>query len=141
MKKINTLTTQERRSVNDETQNNDSTNWDLFQDTPQGALVGIENQNYLTNARKQTDDSNTTTNSTNNTTGSDNSSSTANRDNRTTGETTNSENRVETIIGKQNNKSYAETLFELKNKLFSVDELFFNELESLFMQYYGGFYF
>ena len=55
--KINTLTTQERQSVNDETQNNNSVNWDLFQDTPQGALVGVENQNYLTNARKQTDDS------------------------------------------------------------------------------------
>lgn len=139
--KINTLTTQERKSVNDETQNNDSTNWDLYQDTPQGALVGIENQNYLTNARKQTDDSSTTTNSTNNTTGNDNTSSTANRDNRTTGETTNSENRIETIVGKQNNKSYGETLFELKNKLFSVDESLFNDMDSLFMQYYGGFYF
>lgn len=33
----------------------DSTTRDLYSDTPQGAITGLENENYLTNARKVTD--------------------------------------------------------------------------------------
>lgn len=35
--------------------NTTRTHWDLYSDTPQNGLSGIENQNYLTNARKITD--------------------------------------------------------------------------------------
>ena len=35
-----------------------NTNYDLFSDTPQGALTGVENENYLTNARKLKNDEN-----------------------------------------------------------------------------------
>lgn len=34
----------------------DTTNRDLYSDTPQGSLTGVENQNYLTNARKITNE-------------------------------------------------------------------------------------
>ena len=46
---------------------NKNTRWDIYSDTPQGALTNVENETYLTNARKITDDgtgsthSNTTT--------------------------------------------------------------------------------
>ena len=42
--------------------------WDVYSDTPQGALTNVDNETYLTNARKVTDDgtgSTTTYNSTN----------------------------------------------------------------------------
>ena len=46
---------------------NKNTRWDIYSDTPQGALTNVNNETYLTNARKITDDgtgsthSNTTT--------------------------------------------------------------------------------
>lgn len=33
-----------------------NTRWDIYSDTPQGALTNVENETYLTNARKITDD-------------------------------------------------------------------------------------
>ena len=41
-----------------------NTHWDLFQDTPQGGLTGIENQTYLTDARKITDTESNSSNAT-----------------------------------------------------------------------------
>lgn len=35
---------------------NKNTRYDLYSDTPQGSLTGVENENYLTNARKIIDD-------------------------------------------------------------------------------------
>lgn len=40
----------------------DKTKRDLYSDTPQGAISGLENENYLTNARKITDNINNTGN-------------------------------------------------------------------------------
>ena len=37
------------------TDSGSSTKYDLYSDTPQGALTGVENQTYLTEARKNTD--------------------------------------------------------------------------------------
>ncbi len=38
------------------TNTNKNTRYDLYSDTPQGSLSGVENENYLTNARKIIDD-------------------------------------------------------------------------------------
>lgn len=38
-----------------------NTRWDIYSDTPQGALTNVQNENYLTNARKITDDGTGTT--------------------------------------------------------------------------------
>lgn len=43
---------------------------------------------------------------------------------------------VETVKGKRGNKSYAEMLMEMKNNLFSVDEMVLNELEDMFFMVY-----
>ena len=49
---------------NTEESTNGNTSRDLYSDTPQGALTGVEAENYLTNARKVTEDGNNhTTNS------------------------------------------------------------------------------
>lgn len=41
----------------------DGSKWDKFSDTPQGALTGVENGEYLTTARENTDNTTTTVNS------------------------------------------------------------------------------
>ena len=50
------------------TNSSDETKRDLYSDTPQGAITGLENENYLTNARKITDNVNGTGNKETNTT-------------------------------------------------------------------------
>lgn len=42
-------------NANNYTDSESGTNYDLYSDTPQGALNGVEEENYLTNARKITD--------------------------------------------------------------------------------------
>lgn len=42
-----------------------NTHYDLYSDTPQGALTGVDNENYLTNARKITDSGTENNNGTN----------------------------------------------------------------------------
>lgn len=44
----------------DGTASSNTTNRDLFSDTPQGSLTGVENQTYLTNARKITNETSNT---------------------------------------------------------------------------------
>lgn len=48
-----TESTGESRSADQSSHNN--VHWDLFQNTPQGGLTGVESQDYLTDARKITD--------------------------------------------------------------------------------------
>ena len=50
------------------TNTSDETKRDLYSDTPQGGITGLENENYLTNARKITDNVNGTGNEQTNTT-------------------------------------------------------------------------
>lgn len=49
-------------STKNTTNSIDGTKRDLYSDTPQGAITGLENENYLTNARKITDNINDTVN-------------------------------------------------------------------------------
>lgn len=60
----NLTTTQTFNNVKDElkdtgsdttTLNGDHVTWDVYSDTPQGALTNVDNETYLTNARKTTD--------------------------------------------------------------------------------------
>ena len=53
--------------------NDEDTTRDMFSDTPQGALDNVENMTYLTNARKITHDSKTSSNSSGNYTSTNNS--------------------------------------------------------------------
>lgn len=48
--------TKEIESDSVESVNNSATKRDLYSDTPQGALTGVDSETYLTNARKITDD-------------------------------------------------------------------------------------
>lgn len=50
-----TGTTSKTDGTNSTTNEGGSTRWDLYSDTPQGDVTGVEQNKYLTNARKNTD--------------------------------------------------------------------------------------
>ena len=108
---------------NSVTSNGTSNSKNLFSDTPQGAITNIENESYLTNATliKDTDTNTTTT---------DGNSTTQNTE--TTG-ITNTDNWIETIVGKQSTVSYSKLLQEFRDTFLNIDVMIINDLSDLFM--------
>lgn len=108
---------------NSVTSNGASNSKNLFSDTPQGAITNIENESYLTNATliKDTDT---------NTTNTDGNSTTQNTE--TTG-ITNTDNWIETIVGKQSTISYSKLLQEFRDTFLNIDVMIINDLSDLFM--------
>ena len=108
---------------NSVTSNGTSNSKNLFSDTPQGAITNIENESYLTNATliKDTDT---------NTTNTDGNSTTQNTE--TTG-ITNTDNWIETIVGKQCTVSYSKLLQEFRDTFLNIDVMIINDLGDLFM--------
>lgn len=100
------------------TETTSATDWDLYSDTPQGGINGIENQNYLTNIRKLTD-SRTTTGS--------NSGQFAN----TTSDSTD-EDVTETITGKRSGTSYSKLLQDFRDTIINLDMMIIDEFKDLF---------
>lgn len=95
------------------------TNRNLYSDTPQGALTGVETETYLTNATKITD------NGTNNT-------------DSTTTRTTNvqdnkKENFGETIKGKQGTTPFSQLIKDYIENLVNIDLKVIDEFSDLFM--------
>ena len=122
------------------TNSSDETKRDLYSDTPQGAITGLENENYLTNARKITDNVNGTGNEKTNTTeksGTDYSETedtTGKIDGATsnTGKTNTTEDYLETIIGKQGTESFSSLLNEFRETFLNIDMQVIEEFNDLF---------
>jgi len=93
---------------------NNSTNNDAFSDTPQGSLSGVQDLEYLTNARQV---KNSSTNS---------SSGTFNS---TIGDTS---SYAETIRGKMNSTSYSKLLTDFRKTFMNIDLDIIEELKDLF---------
>lgn len=91
---------------------NDNVTRDLYSDTPQGSLQNIENETYLTNARKTSVDfvgdsiSNATT----------------------------TDEFLERVTGKNGGKSYSMMLKEYREALINIDLLIIDELKDLFFK-------
>lgn len=98
------------------TSNRDSVNRNLFSETPQGALTGVENENYLTNATKDI--------------GNEKSDSNASFEQNTLS----NDEFNEILKGKSSGKSYSEMLGEYHQNLINIDQMVFDSLEPLFMQ-------
>lgn len=92
----------------DATINNISRN--LYADTPQGALQGVESETYLTNARKISES------------GSSNNSGTGNSN----------DDYLENIKGKRGGENYSDMLKKYRDTFLNIDMLVINELEDLF---------
>ena len=122
------------------TNNSDETKRDLYSDTPQGAITGLENENYLTNARKITDNVNGSGNEETNTTektGTDY-NETENADNNVNGTTKNTgtsnsmEDYFEIIVGKQGTESFSSLLNKFRETFLNIDMMVIEEFSDLF---------
>ena len=122
------------------TNSSDGSKKDLYSDTPQGAITGLENENYLTNARKITDNVNETGNDETNTTEksdtdySETEDTTGKIDGVTsnTGKTNTTEDYLETIIGKQGTESFSSLLNEFRETFLNIDMQVIEEFNDLF---------
>ena len=130
------------------TNESDETNRDLYSDTPQGAITGLENENYLTNARKITDNVNGTGNEQTNTTettgtdyaenestnGSTNGTTNSSLDGTTsnTGSSNTTEDYLETIAGKQGTESFSSLLNKFRETFLNIDMQVIEEFSDLF---------
>lgn len=112
---------------------NTITTRDKYSDTPQGALTGIENDSYLTSARKVVEndviDEDDTLHRTVNTT--NDNTRTYNTRNDNVLNTT--EDYIEHIFGKRGSTSYAKMMMEYRDSLINVDLMVINALSDLFM--------
>lgn len=100
---------------------------DLFSDTPQGSLVGVEESTYLTEARQTNDSASSTSNASNTANGSVSSSGTGNDD------LTSTEDYLETVSGFSGG-SASELLEKYRKTFLNIDMRVIEELEPLFMQ-------
>lgn len=93
----------------------DNVTRDLYSDTPQGALNGVESETYLTDARKvmQDNEANNTYN-----------------DNNTTNTT---EDYLEHVYGKMGTINYSKLLNEYRTTLLNIDMQIIEEFSDLFM--------
>lgn len=132
------------------THNESEDHWDMYSDTPQGGLNGVQSNTYLTNARHNTDTlsgtladtveeqetQNTRTfNDTNTRTYNDNISKNTATDSEynTTGNFTTTEDYLEHIRGLNGTRSYSKLLMEFRETFLNIDLLIIEELADLFM--------
>lgn len=88
--------------------------WRVYSDTPQGALVNVQNETYLTDATKTT------------TSSSDQSSGTNNYDN--------TDEYLDHVYGKFPGSSYSKLLTEYRKTLLNIDAMVIDDLGELFMK-------
>ena len=103
---------------------------DLYSDTPQGGLTGIENETYLTNVRKITDSVNESDVSNVNTTEKNASDSTSKE--ATTNNVDTTENYLESLVGKQGTESFSSLLKKFRETFLNIDMMVIDEFKDLF---------
>lgn len=103
-----------------------NTRKDLYSDTPQGALTGVESETYLTNARKVSDSGETGVNVSTSGSYEDSESSSNNVDT--------TENYVESVSGKQGTGSYSKMLNEFRETFLNIDMQVIEEFAEMFME-------
>lgn len=86
----------------------DSVTRNRFSDTPQGGLVGVENDSYLTSAAKDT----------------------------TNGNYKNTEDYIQTITGKVQGGTFSKMLKEFRETFLNIDMMIINDLSDLFFNLY-----
>lgn len=122
-------------STGKQTNTDSSENYNLYSNTPQGSLKGVDNGTYLTDARKiqDTNTSNTDTTSTNNTETSGTSNTETSGTNKGDKKSTSMETYVETVTGKQGGGNYSEMLQKFRETFLNIDMMIINDLSDLFL--------
>lgn len=116
-----------------ESGSSNNTKKDLYSDTPQGAITGLENENYLTNARKVTDSGSTSNNNSSEFSNSGTNKSTVNGETSNTGTANSIENYMENVSGKQGSESYSSMLLKFRETFLNIDMQVIEEFSDLFM--------
>lgn len=140
----NTENSNTTTSANTSTTNStESTERDLYSDTPQGALNNVEDEDYLTNARKKlgsessADTGTSSGTSENETTGSSKSTTTTTNNDTFTSEQNNNANSteeyLEKVSGKQGSVSTSKLLMEYRSTFLNIDMQVIEELSDLFI--------
>lgn len=99
-----------------------NTSRDLFSNTPQGSLQNVENETYLTDARKIINDDNSSTNT--------NTTNTSNGEHEKKANST--EDYIETVTGKYGGVSYSKMLIEYRDTFINIDKQIIDSLSDLF---------
>lgn len=122
-------------STGEQTNTDSSENYNLYSNTPQGGLTGVDNESYLTDARKikSTNTSNTDTTSTNNTETTVTSNTETSGTNKGDKKSTSMESYVETVTGKQGGGNYSEMLQKFRETFLNIDMMIINDLSDLFL--------
>ena len=118
------------------------TSWDVYSDTPQGALTNVDSNTYLTNARKVTHDSETDTTNDRTIEGENDNVRTFNEGTSSTGTGTselhriyaNTDEYVDHIFGKYPGKSYSSLLKEFRETFLNIDMEVVDSLSDLFFK-------
>lgn len=123
-----------------EVRSTSGTSKDLYSDTPQGALTGVESETYLTNARKVTDNGNSNTDIDETVTDAGTSevkgvnsqkvNSSLNNTNAKSGEK--GDTFSEDVRGKMGGGSYSKMLIEYRDTFINIDMLVIDEFKDLF---------
>lgn len=117
-------------STTNRTTTSDENKKDLYSDTPQGALTGVENETYLTNARKINDSVNGTDNVNVNNTEKNVGVSTGKETTSSNVGTT--EDYLETLVGKQGTESFSSLLNKFRETFLNIDMMVIDEFSDLF---------
>lgn len=120
--------------------NNNTSNTNVYSDTPQGALEGVLNLEYLTNATKDDGEEKGTSNQSvsasgdyKNTESDTYSENNTNDISQTSDKTSNNtEEYVEQIKGKMGGKTYPEMIQQYRDSLINIDGMIIDELKDLF---------
>ena len=110
-------TTADNLTTNNLTQNSDGVSRDLYSDTPQGALDGVESETYLTNARKIMSDDTVSNSGTVDSKGSGNSN----------------DDYFERVTGKRGGENYSDMLRKYRDTFLNIDMMVIKELDDLFL--------
>ena len=124
---------------NENTRNSDSQDRDMYSDTPQGGLTGVDTNTYLTNFRKILGTNNTTDKgnaidvSNGKQTTSDQNSESSRGTSTTLGKTNNTEDYVMHVVGKSAGANYAKMIKDFRDNLLNIDMDIIRDLGELFM--------
>lgn len=102
---------------------------DLYSDTPQGSLNGVESGTYLTNARKTSDTSTSNSNTSNNSSSSGKVISSENGSD----DFNSTEDYLENVSGYTGTNA-SDLLIKFRETFLNIDVMILNELEDLFFQ-------
>ena len=125
--KVDTTNSSNSKGTGSGTANNNAN--DLYSDTPQGSLNGVESGTYLTNARKTSDTSTSSSNTHNNSSASGKVISSENGSD----DFNSTEDYLESVIG-YGGTNASDLLKKYRETFINIDMMVINNLEDLFFQ-------